>query len=102
MVFNYLDGAAGDETGLNVNRQALQRIVFAPRRLVNVATRETGITLFGRPYETPLIIAPMGLNGVFWPNGDIALARAAARAEIPFCLSTTARLPRASPGTCCF
>ena len=103
MVFDYLDGAAGDESGLAANRQALQRIVFAPRRLVDVVARETGMTLFGRPYKTPLVIAPIGLNGVFWPGGDIALARAAARAEVPFCLSTAANssieaVARASDG----
>ena len=92
MVFDYLDGAAGDESGLEINRQALQRIVFKPRRLVDVAIRETGMTLFGRSYNTPLVIAPIGLNGVFLGRTvTIALARAAARAGIPFCLSTAAQ-----------
>ncbi|MFC4518483.1 alpha-hydroxy-acid oxidizing protein [Cupriavidus pinatubonensis] len=88
MVFDYLDGGAEDETGLRHNREAFESIRFQPRRLVDVSTRSTESTLFGRPLRSPMVIAPTGLNGVFWPKGDLALARAAGNFGIPFALST--------------
>jgi (S)-mandelate dehydrogenase len=88
MIFDYLEGGAGDEAGLQHNRDALRRVRLLPSRLVDVSRREQGGTLFGVPRRSPLMIAPTGLNGVLWPKGDIALARAAAQHGIPFALST--------------
>lgn len=88
MVFDYLDGGAEDETGLRHNREAFENIRFQPRRLVDVSTRSTQSSLFGKSLPTPMVIAPTGLNGVFWPDGDLALARAAGKFGIPFALST--------------
>lgn len=90
MVFDYLEGGADDECGLARNRTAFRQWAFQPRRLVNVATRDLSIELLGRPQPLPFLVAPTGLNGVFWPKGDVALARAAKRAGIPFVLSTAA------------
>ena len=88
IIFDYLEGGAEDEYGLKYNRAAFERLRFKPRRLVDISARNTTINLFGRQQALPILIGPTGLNGVFWPNGDIALARAAARARIPFALST--------------
>lgn len=88
MVFDYLDGGAEDEKGLRHNRTVFDGIRFRPLRLVDVSHRELSTDLFGRKISMPLLIAPTGLNGVLWPKGDIALARSAARAGIPFVLST--------------
>ncbi|SEG69693.1 alpha-hydroxy-acid oxidizing protein [Marinobacterium lutimaris] len=88
MVFDYLDGAAEDEIGLNHNRSALESIRFNPKRLVDVSQRSLATNLFGKRLPAPLAVAPTGLNGVFWPKGDLALARAAAKFDIPFILST--------------
>jgi (S)-mandelate dehydrogenase len=88
MVFDYLEGGAEDETGLRHNRAAFENIRFQPRRLVDVSTRSTQSSLFGRPLRTPMVLAPTGLNGIFWPEGDVALARAAGTFGIPFALST--------------
>lgn len=88
MIFDYLEGGAGDEAGLQHNRDALRRIRFVPDRLIDVSRRGQGGTLFGVPRCSPLMIAPTGLNGLLWPKGDIALARAAAQRGIPFALST--------------
>src|SRR5260370_25166525 len=57
-------------------------------RRVDVSKRDTGIELFGRHHAAPFMIGPTGLNGALWPKGDILLARAAAKAAIPFVLST--------------
>lgn len=88
MVFDYLEGGAGSERGLRRNREALEQILFEPHRLAAVGRRDLSAHLFGKTYSMPLAIAPTGLNGVLWPEGDLALARAAARYGIPFCLST--------------
>lgn len=90
MVFDYLDGGADDEKGLQRNRQAFDRLEFLPRRLVNVAERNLATEVFGKCQALPLMVAPMGLNGAFWPKGDLELARAAKQADIPFILSTAA------------
>ncbi len=90
MVFDYLDGGADDEKGLQRNRQAFDRLEFLPRRLVNVAERSLATQVFGKRQALPLMVAPMGLNGAFWPKGDLELARAAKQADIPFILSTAA------------
>jgi len=88
MVFDYLDGGAEDETGLAHNRAAFARYRFRPRRLTNVSERSTQVSLFGKTITAPLLIAPTGINGLFWPDGDIVLAKAAQRAGIPFILSS--------------
>lgn len=88
MVFDYLEGGAEDETGLQHNRQVFENVRFQPRRLVDVSQRSIQTSLFGKPLSAPIIIAPTGLNGILWPDGDFALARAAGKFGIPFVLST--------------
>jgi len=89
-VFEYLDGGAEDEIALRRNRQAFDAYRFAPRTLVDTADRHCRTTLFGAPLAMPVVVAPTGINGMVRPSGDLMLARAAARAGIPFCLSTVA------------
>ncbi len=88
MVFDYLEGGAEDEIGLRHNREVFDQVRFQPRRLVDVSHRSTRTSLFGKPLSAPMVIAPTGLNGILWPDGDLALARAAGRFGIPFALST--------------
>jgi (S)-mandelate dehydrogenase len=87
-VFEYVEGGSEDEATLRHNRAALEALRFVPRTLVDTRTRHQRIQLFGRESPSPLVIAPTGGNGMIHPLGDIALARAAARFGIPFCLST--------------
>src|SRR5207253_3933085 len=88
MLFDYLEGGAEDEQGLQHNREVLQNVRFKPRRLVDVSQRDLSASLFGKRQSLPLLIGPTGLNGALWPDGDLALARAASRTGIPFVLST--------------
>lgn len=88
MVFDYLDGGAEDETGLARNIDAFKRFDIMPFKLRDVSQRSLETSLFGRKMAAPFLLAPTGLNGAMWPEGDIALARAAAKAGIPFTLST--------------
>jgi (S)-mandelate dehydrogenase len=88
IVFDYLEGGAEDEIGLKHNRDVFNQLKFAPRRLVDISKRSTETAIFGKPLSMPLVIAPTGLNGIFWPDGDLALVRAAGKFGIPFALST--------------
>lgn len=87
-VFDYLEGGADEERCLNRNSSALQRLLLIPERLTNVENTRCHTTFFSRPAAVPIAIAPTGFNALFWPQGDIALARAAAAFQIPFTLST--------------
>ena len=86
--FEYLEGGAEDEATLRNNRAAFARWRLLPRTLVDTTSRSLRGELFGAAVDAPLIIAPTGLNGMLDPDGDLALARAAARRNIPFTLST--------------
>jgi (S)-mandelate dehydrogenase len=88
MVFDYLEGGAEDELGLRHNRRVFESVRFLPHRLVDVSERVIATNLLGKPQSAPVVIAPTGLNGIFWPDGDLVLARAAAKFGIPFALST--------------
>lgn len=91
MLADYIDGGAGDEALVELNQKALSATRLRPRYLRDVSVRDQRTTLFGHDLPTPLVIGPTGLNGAVRPGGDIALARAAARAGIPFTLSTPAQ-----------
>lgn len=69
-------GVDGDET-LRANREAFARFDLRPRRLVNVETIDTRVTLLGATWETPIVIAPAGSQRAFHPEGELATARAA-------------------------
>ncbi len=87
-VFDYIDGAAEDEYTLANNRRAFERIAFRPRVLRDVSAVDTSTTLLGKPLPFPLILAPTGFTRIADPDGELAVARAAARAGLPYALST--------------
>jgi (S)-mandelate dehydrogenase len=87
-VRDYVDGAAERETCLQRNRTALEQLVLTPRVLRDTATVNTTVEVFGRCWKHPIAIAPMGLNGLIRPQGDVLIARAAQRHGIPFIQST--------------
>ena len=88
MVFDFIDGGAEDAVTLRANREAYERVRFAPRVLRDVAKVDTSCSILGAPARAPIVIAPTGGVGFAWPGGDIAIARAAAAAGLPCCLST--------------
>jgi (S)-mandelate dehydrogenase len=87
-VFEYVEGGAEDEIALRRNRDVFGRIAWLPRTLAGVGTPDLATEILGDTCHLPLIIAPTGFNGMLWPQGDLALAKAAADAGIPFTLST--------------
>ena len=93
LVLDYLEGGSEDGLTLQANREIFESIKFSPRTLVDVSGRSQKVTLLGKEYDAPFGIAPMGAAGLFWHEGDIALARAARNANIPFVLSTHSFVP---------
>ena len=87
-LFDYIDGGSYDEVTLGANRADLLALRLRQRVLRDVSTLDTGSTLLGRAVKLPLALAPVGLAGAFAPRGEVAAARAAEAAGVPFCLST--------------
>jgi isopentenyl diphosphate isomerase/L-lactate dehydrogenase-like FMN-dependent dehydrogenase len=92
-VFDALEGGAGDEVSLRRNRTAFDRIEFRPRPLADVAKRELSTTVFGERLSMPIMLAPTGAGRLARSSAEIAVARAAARADIVYMQSTVAAFP---------
>ena len=88
IAFDYLDGGAEDGRALQRNLDAYGRILLSPRVLRDLSSCSTQAEWFGRRHAAPMVIGPTGLNGLFWPRADEALAGAAAAAGLPFALSS--------------
>jgi len=88
IVFDYIDGAAGQESAAALNRRRLEEKRLQPRVLVNVESRSLSKTLFGQTCALPFGIAPMGMCNLSWPGADLLLANAAVRHNMPLVLST--------------
>ncbi len=87
-VFDYIDGGAEDELSLDRNSSSYQRLEYRPRVLRDVSKIDTSTTLLGRNIPMPLVFAPTGFTRIANSQGELAVARAAARAGIPYGLST--------------
>ena len=87
-VFGYIDGGAEDEMTLRANTSAYRRRRFAPRVLRDMSAVDTTTTLLGQTLRIPLVLAPTGFTRIADPQGELAVARAAARAGLPYSLST--------------
>lgn len=87
-VFDYIDGAAEDERTLASNVGDFARVTFRPRVLRGVREVDTATTLLGQPLAYPLVLAPTGFTRIADPEGELAVARAAQRAGLPYTLST--------------
>ncbi len=75
--FGYLASGVDDDLTLRANREAFGRIQIRPRRLVDVSSVDLSIELFGTHWETPIVLAPVGSQMAFHPDGEVAVARAA-------------------------
>lgn len=87
-IFDYIDGAAEDERTLAANSAGFAKLEFKPRILRDVSDLDTSITLFGQKRATPVLFAATGFTRIADAQGELAVARAAARAGIPYGLST--------------
>lgn len=86
--FDYLDGGCNDDINLNKNRTDIQKIELMPNYLSDFDESLMKTELFGHTYDAPFGIAPIGLQGLMWPNSPEILAKAAMEHNIPFILSS--------------
>lgn len=88
-VFDYADGAAGDETTMHHNRAAFERLRLYPRQQVDVSKRSMETTVLGRRLSMPMLLGPTGLQRLVHRRADLEVAQAASAAEIPFVVSAS-------------
>jgi len=86
--FGYAEAGSYSEQTLRVNRGDLDRIGLRQRVLVDVSARDTGTKLLGETIALPIALAPIGIGGLQWGNGEILACRAAQAAGIPYTLGT--------------
>ena len=86
--FDFIAGGAEDEVTLNANRTAWQRIQLLPRVLIDVSNVDTSTSVLGRRIDLPVLLAPVALQRLAHPEGELAVARAAAAAGTVQVLST--------------
>ena len=92
-IFGYISGGAETNASMRGNRAAFDDLAFVPKALVDVSGRTQKTTLFGRTYDAPFGIAPMGGTAMAAFRGDLVLAGAAAAANIPMVLSGASLTP---------
>lgn len=87
-IFDYMDGGAEDELALDRSSSAFDRYELLPRMLVDVSHTSAETEIFGRRIPFPLMLSPTGLTRLFHKDAELAVARAASAAGLPYCLST--------------
>lgn len=91
-IWEYVERGVEDECGLARNRAGFDTITFRPRVLRNVELVDASTSILGTPSAFPLAVAPTGAAGLLWYQGDLALARAAARAGVPFTICSASTM----------
>lgn len=91
-IWEYAERGVEDECGMSRNRAAFEAVTFRPRVLRGVARIDPTTEVFGTAIPFPLAVAPTGAAGLMWHNGDFALARAAAKAGVPFIISSASTM----------
>ena len=86
--FDYLEGGCNEGLNLSRNESDFDNIYLKPNYLRVGGDIDMSVELFGRRYSAPFGISPIGLQGLMWPNAPEILAKAAAKADIPYTLST--------------
>lgn len=86
--FSYIEGNAGTGETCKANLEAFRAWKLRPRVLRNVQERDLSIELFGQTYKYPFFLAPIGVQRIMHPEGELASSRAAAKTGIPFIAST--------------
>jgi len=87
-LFDYIDGGAYDEDTLRHNVSDLAEIRLRQRILRNVSNIDTSTELFGNTLKIPAVLAPVGLSGMYSRRGEVQVAKAAAKFDVPYTLST--------------
>ena len=88
VIFDYVDRGSYSEATLRANRADLESIALRQRVGIDVDRRSTRSTMAGQEVAMPVALAPVGLTGLNWADGEILAARAAERFGVPYTLST--------------
>lgn len=91
--YGYLAGGAGSEETMRANREAFRGWRIVPRMLRDTSGRDTSVELFGRRLAAPVLLAPLGVQGILHQEAELASARAAASLGVPVVLSTVSSRP---------
>ncbi|KRA83393.1 alpha-hydroxy acid oxidase [Altererythrobacter sp. Root672] len=91
-IWEYLERGVEDEAGMARNQAAFEQVTFRPRVLRGVQAIDTSAQIFGQSTPLPLALAPTGAAGLMWYQGDLALAQAAAKAGLPFTISSASTM----------
>lgn len=86
--FEYLDGGCNEDVSISRNTAEIRDVQLQPRYLRNRGISSTKTKVMGMEFDAPFGIAPVGLQGLMWPNSPAVLAKAAHKHNIPFILST--------------
>ncbi|WP_373516758.1 alpha-hydroxy-acid oxidizing protein [Pricia sp.] len=86
--FEYLDGGCNEDVSISRNTSEIREVQLQPRYLRNQGTGSTKTKVLGIEFDAPFGIAPVGLQGLMWPNSPAILAKAAHKHNVPFILST--------------
>ncbi|RLD19928.1 MAG: alpha-hydroxy-acid oxidizing protein [Bacteroidetes bacterium] len=90
VAWQYLETGTGSGNAVLRNREGLDRITLLPHFLKGELEADTTTQLFGKTYQAPFGVAPVGLSGLMWPKSEFYFARMAKNYGIPYCLSTVA------------
>lgn len=91
--YDYVAGGAGGENTMRANLEAFYRWRIVPRMLRNVSVTNIGTELLGARLPAPILLGPVGVQGIVHPEAELATARAAAELRLPFVLSTVSSQP---------
>jgi isopentenyl diphosphate isomerase/L-lactate dehydrogenase-like FMN-dependent dehydrogenase len=91
--YTYVAGGAGGEDTVRANREAFRRWRIVPRFLRDVGRRDLSVEVLGQRFAAPLLLAPIGVQGMLHPEAELAVARAARSVGVPLVLSTVSSTP---------
>src|SRR3954452_14333178 len=91
--YGYVAGGAGSEDTMRANLDAFRRWRIVPRMLRDVRERDVSVELLGLQLDAPLLLAPIGVQRIVHPEGELPAARAAAALGVPLVLSTASSTP---------
>jgi 4-hydroxymandelate oxidase len=92
-IWDFLAGGSGTEASLAANRTALERTFVVPRMLRDLTESSTGANILGRSAALPMGVAPIAYQRLFHPEGELAAARAARDAGVPYIICTMSSVP---------
>ena len=89
-VYAYLDSGTGHDNTKTANRSVYDSITLTPQFLRGRVDPDISVKLFGKTYQAPFGVSPIGLSSLIWPGAELVLAKAAKAHGFPYALSTVA------------